>query len=170
MGTLIRYLISFGLQLAWQRAGKGGATPPMRMPFGKNRGKTVPLPILGPWQMMVAMWLARRVWDSYGTQIKDKVRNVQHPLAGHINDFLSGTPSGASQNTPHPSPNTPNVQQSTPAQSTPAATSPAPPAAAPRPTPKYGTQRLDDTAAQSGSTPSSPLPPGSILSGLRGRS
>jgi len=150
MGTLLRYLMAYGVQLAWQRSGKTGATPPMRMPFGKNKGKAMPM--IGPWQMMILMWIARQIWAIYGNQVKAKLSSTNHPVASHIGNILP--PAGS---TPSAATTAPNVAQTPP----PAA---APPAAASRPVPQYGTQVLSD----SDSDPAN-LPPGSVLSGLRGQ-
>jgi hypothetical protein len=148
VGTFLRYLMAFGVQMAWQKTGKGSATPPMRMPFGKHKGKS--LPMIGPWQMMIALWLGRQIWAIYGDQVKSKLQNATHPVAKHVGGLLPDT-------------------GSTPAMPAPAAmpTSQAPPGTGstpsmPRPAPQYGTQQLDP--AQNGS---GDLPPGSILSGLR---
>lgn len=146
MGTLIRYLISFGMQMAWHRSGKSG-TPPLRMPFGKNKG---PLPIFAPWQIMAAMWLGQRIWARYGDDIQQRFEQSKDVVLDRVDNVVRGglkTGNGSVNSA-----------------STPASVS-AP--AAPRATPQYHTQVLNDTN-QSASTPSSPLPPGSVLSGLRG--
>lgn len=155
MGTFLRYLMAYGMQLAWQRSGKSGATPPVRMPFGRNKNKSLPLPIIGPWQMMIAMWLARQVWAIYGNQVKSKLLQTNNPVANHVHNLLPDTGAAPSRSTPAPTP--------VPAASTPTATPPSTPA--PRSVPQYGTQVLDDT--QNGSAD---LPPGSVLSSLRGQS
>ena len=148
MGTFLRYLMAYGVQLMWQRSGKSGVTPPMRMPFGKNKNKPAAIPIIGPWQMMIAMWLGRQIWSIYGNQVKTKLRQTNHPIAHHVHDLL---------------PDTGKPTQSTSAQNTPA---PAKPVSAitpaPRVAPQYGTQVLGDTQNGSGN-----LPPGSVLSSLR---
>jgi hypothetical protein len=140
VGTLLRYLMAFGVQLAWQKTGKSGATPPMRMPFGKNKGKSVPLPVIGPWQMMIALWLGRQIWAIYGNQIKSKLQNTAHPVAKHVGGLL------------------PDVGTS-PAGSTPGTQS--------RPAPQYGTRQLDPATSDAGQNGSGNLPPGSILNSLR---
>lgn len=155
MGTFLRYLMAFAVQLAWQRAGKTGATPPMRMPFGKNKNKAMPLPIIGPWQMMIAMWLARQVWTIYGQQVKTKLKNVNHPVADHIGNLLpdAGSTPGQTYNVPA------QPVTATPAPST-------PPPAPSRPAPQYGTQPLD-SPVNGAANGSGDLPPGTILNSLR---
>ncbi len=150
MGTFLRYLMAFGVQMAWQKTGKGGATPPMRMPFGKKKGQSLPMPIIGPWQMMIALWLGRQIWAVYGNQVKSKLQNAAHPVAKHVGGLLPDTGSTPSVATPMVNPATqpPSAAASTPS--------------APRATPQYGTQQLDPTQNGSGD-----LPPGSVLSGLR---
>jgi hypothetical protein len=149
VGTFLRYLMAFGVQLAWQKTGKSGATPPMRMPFGKNKGKSVPLPIIGPWQMMIALWLGRQIWAVYGNQVKEKLQNASHPVARHVGGLLPDSGS-----TPAASPAVSPPHQAAPVAGSTPATS--------RPAPQYGTQQLDPAQNGSGN-----LPPGSILSSLR---
>jgi len=143
--------MAYGVQLMWQRSGKSGATPPMRLPFGKNKNKPLSLPVLGPWQMMIAMWLGRQIWSIYGDQVKSKLRQTNHPIANHVHDLLPDT--GKTSN------------QSTPAAAVSASPVTTPSTPAPRQTPQYGTQVLTDTQNGSGN-----LPPGSVLSSLRGQS
>lgn len=163
MGTFLRYLLSLGIQLAWQRSGRGGAIPPIRMPFGRNKGKTMPLPIIGPWQMMAAMWIIQRVWKMYGNQIKDRLSNGDNPLLGHLHDLLPDTPGARPSNasTSSATASSASAQQ--------ASTAPTP---APRPAPQYHTQPLSTAAQANGakSTSTAPLPSGSVLNGLRGAS
>jgi hypothetical protein len=152
MGTFLRYLMAFGMQLAWQKTGKGGATPPMRMPFGKHKGKS--LPIIGPWQMMIALWLGRQIWAIYGNQVKEKLQNASHPVARHVGGLLPDTGS---------TPAAPPSAASPSSQAAPAAGSiPGVPHSVSHAPPQYGTQQLDPAQNGSGS-----LPPGSVLSGLR---
>lgn|GEM_PF-4210838 len=150
MSTFLKYLMAFGVQALMQRTGKHGAVPPMRIPFGKNKGQSVPLPVIGPWQMMIAMWVARQIWTVYGDDVKAKLKRAKHPLVKHVGTLLPTT-----GKTPVPATATP-----APAASTPSPT----PAAAPPP-PQYGTRPLD-TPTNGGSN-SGNLPPGSLLNSLR---
>ena len=148
MGTFLRYLMAYGMQLVWQRSGKSGATPPMRIPFGKNKNKQLPLPVIGPWQMMIGMWLIRQIWAIYGNQVKSKLNQTNHPIAKHVHNLLPDTGTSANQGA---------SAQVAPAQPVAAQSAPAP-----RPTPQYGTQVLTDSPNGSGN-----LPAGSVLSSLR---
>ena len=152
MGTFLRYLLSFAVQTAWQRAGSKGAIPPMRMPIGKNKGKLIALPIFGPWQMMIAMWLIRQVWAVYGSQVKARLRSTNHPVANHVGKLL-------------PDPDLGQTAANSPAAGAPSA---APASAgstpAPRPAAQYGTQVLSDSDSDDNT---GTLPPGSVLSSLR---
>lgn len=152
MSTFLRYLMAFVVQLAWQRTGKHGAIPPMRMPFGKNKGQSVPLPIIGPWQMMIAMWVARQIWTVYGDNVKAKLKHAKHPLVKHVGTLLPDT-----GKTPAPA----SGKQQTSAAPSPATT----PAAASPPPPQYGTRPLDTST--NGNHDSGNLPPGSLLNSLR---
>ena len=150
MATFIKYLMAFVVQAAWQRTGKHGAIPPMRIPFGKNKGQSVPLPVIGPWQMMIAMWVARQLWIVYGNGVKAKLQNARHPLVKHIGTLLPDSGKNPATVTPAPAP----------VASTPT------PASATTPAPKqYGTRPLDadtDNGKDSGN-----LPPGALLNSLR---
>jgi hypothetical protein len=146
VGTFLRYLISLGMHIAWQRAGKGGSVPPLRMPAGKNKGKTVPLPNIAPWQIMAALWLAQKIWSIYGHTFKAKLRDHKHPLAGHLYDLIPDPPGTPGGNT------------------NPATITVAPNSSTSRPAPQYHTQPLAGDPATNGS---GPLPAGSVLSGLR---
>ena len=88
MGTLVKYLLSLAVHAAWMRAGKGGATPPIRMP-----GKKAPvnLPVIGPWQMMLITWMVRKLWTRYGDDVKARVGQVDHPAARQIHDWIPTT-------------------------------------------------------------------------------
>jgi hypothetical protein len=155
VGNLFRYLLAFAVQIAWQRAGRGGSIPPVRMPVGRGKGKTLPLPIIGPWQMMAAMWLARKIWARYGDDIQRRFDQEKGKVLDRLDHIVVGqSKSGNNPNGP--------ASQSTP----PAAPQIAAPAA--RPAPNYGTQVLDDSTSNSNSP--SNLPPGSVLTGLRGTS
>ena len=173
MGTFLRYLISLGIQLAWQRSGRSGATPPIRMPFGRNKGKSMPLPIIGPWQMMAAMWIIRRIWSMYGHQIKDRLGSTGNPLVGHLRDLLPDTPGAPASSASTPSTSTPSsgAQQATAQPTGSQQASPPPPPAA-RPAPQYRTQPLSSAANTNSTSPTdtAPLPSGSVLNGRRGTS
>ena len=161
MSTLFRYLLSFAVQMAWRRAGKGGAIPPMRLP-GKGR-QPVNLPIIGPWQMMAATWVLKRVWGKYGSQIKNHLANNSNDLTRRAAQYI-----------PDPKGAVPGVTSTTSSTGNAPAVKPIPtPAPTPRPAPNFNTQVLgsDSTTNAPASTSSqSSLPQGSILGKLRGRS
>jgi len=166
MAGIFRLLASVAAHAAWQRAGRGGPLPPIRIP-GK---RTTHLPVPAPWQMMAATWAAERLWSAYGPQVKRKLADNPSPLAHKIVDFLPGptdttgtltapapvpapapisTPTAAPMPTPATAPVTGNTA---PAQSAPPARPQAPSGAA--------TQRLPQS-------PDDTLPPGSVLNSLR---
>lgn len=160
MPTFLRYLMSLVVHLAWRRAGRSGPIPPVRLP-GK-KGKHVDLPIIGTWQLMAAMWLAKKVWDRYGHDVKDRLTNHANDLARRAATLLPDPTKPAPFN---------------PATST-AATAVMPnvagPISAPRAAPNLQTQVLKPQnptvapAHQNGAP--NPLPSGSVMSKLRGRS
>jgi hypothetical protein len=153
VSTFLKYIMAFAVQTLMQRTGRQGAVPPMRIPFGKNKGQSVPLPVIGPWQMMIAMWVARQIWTVYGDNVKSKLKRAKHPLVQHVGTILPDT-----GKTPAPSMAKPPASASAPSPaSTPSATPPAPV--------QYGTRPLDDSA--NGNNNSGNLPPGSLLNSLR---
>jgi hypothetical protein len=87
MATLLKYLLSLAVHSAWMRAGKGGAAPPLRMPGGK----AVPLPVIGPWQMLLISWVARKLWQRYGDEVRTRVAKVDHPAAQRLHDWIPST-------------------------------------------------------------------------------
>jgi hypothetical protein len=145
VSTLLRYLVSFGVHLAWHRSGRSGAVPPLRLPFGKSKGKHLPLPAIAPWQIMATLWLARKIWTRYGDDIQARLDQSKDALLERVDHLVVGHSKSQNKSTLPPAQQIPT----------------------PRPTPNYQTQVLDDASA---TTPSTNLPAGSVLSGLRGTS
>ena len=180
MSTFFRYLLALSMNLAWQRAGRGGAIPPVRLP-GKGKSP-VSLPMIGPWQMMAATWVLKRVWARHGTNIKSRLMNNANDLTRRAAQYIpdpkgagaaSGVASGAKPNTTSSTRSAPSVTPSVTPSATPSATPMPTPASTPRPAPNFNTQVLGGTPASNATTsttPQSPLPQGSILGKLRGRS
>ena len=84
MNILLRYLMSLVAHLAWQRLGRGGPVPPMRIP-GK---RTVQLPVISTWQMMAALWLMKKIWGRYGQNVKTRLMDAPHPWAKQAGSLL----------------------------------------------------------------------------------
>jgi hypothetical protein len=169
MPTLIKYLLSIVVHMMWSRMGKG-PVPPIRLP----RKGPVNLPVVGPWQVMIGMWLMNKLWDRYSRDVKTRLMNAQHPVvrnAGSLIPDLKGAPQNAT------SPGNTSTQ-ATVAQSTTPATITTPsspqvqnsPQALPSQSHKTqllsnGSQAAHPTAGNS--NPSQRLSAGSILSSLR---
>ena len=161
MSTFMRYMMSLVVHLAWRRAGRGGPIPPVRLP-GK-KGGPVNLPVIGTWQMMAAMWLARKFWERYGHDVKAHLKTNSNDLARRAATYL-------------PDPKTPPAAKTFPASATASPSAPPTPAVVPtpRPAPNLQTQPLSSpniappTASSNGAPTSAPS--GSLLSKLRGRS
>ena len=85
MAVFLRFLLTMAANFAWQRIGGRGAIPPVKLPRSKQ---PLNLPILAPWQMMVGMWMARKFWGRYGTQVKDKFDNAAHPAARAVGSWI----------------------------------------------------------------------------------
>ena len=152
MAALFRFLAGLVAHTAWQRAGRRGPLPPVKLP-GR---RTTHLPIPSPWQMMMATWIAERLWQAYGPEVKGRLAQNPSPVAHKINDLLPG-PTATVVTTPAATPPT----QVTPSPQAAPPTSP-PQAATSTPTParKYATQRLPQQDDDH-------LPPGSVLQSLR---
>lgn len=156
MSVFLRYLASLLLHLMWSRAGKGGPLPPVRLP-GKG---PVNLPILGPWQMMAAMWLMNKLWDKYGREVKTHLMTTGHPAARGIGSWLPDPKNAKSGNSSAIYPATGAKVASAPATVTAPGAQPAPGAAS---GPSRGAALAYDTQQLSQRR----LPSGSILSALR---
>jgi len=178
MSTFLRYLVSLAIHMTWSRMGKGGPVPPIRLP----RKGPVNLPVLGPWQVMVGMWLMNKVWDRYGRELKTHLMNAGHPAARAAGSLLPHPKNGAAgADTATASTHTATIHTATPATvnvprnsangtpvggaAQPTAVQPAPPVQS------HKTQLLSDTQSpQPGNaqgSPSQQAPQGSILSSLR---
>ena len=158
MSIFFRYLFAILVQMAWSRVGKGGPVPPIRLP-GKGKDP-VKLPLIGPWQMMVAMWMMNKFWDRYGRDVKLKLMDTSHPVARRVGSLLPGA-AGKRATSGAPAtitvPGTPASANNAAASSAAASTTTAPSAS---PAPSHDTQPL----------PTRRLPQGSVLSSLRGSS
>jgi len=164
MSVFLRYLASLMLHMAWQRTGNKGAVPPMRLP---RRGP-VNLPVIGPWQMMVAMWMLKRIWKRYGDDVRTRLMTHDNALANRVGAYLpTGAPDNAtsvnatSATTASATPATVNIPASNSSSAAPAATPPA----VTHDTTLLPTRRLP--GAQNGAQAK---PQGSLLSKLRGTS
>lgn len=167
MPIFLRYLLSLIFHMTWSRVGKGAPVPPVRLPR-KGKGP-VTLPAIGPWQLMMAMWLVNKIWGKYGNNVKSHLLTAPHPAAKGLGSLL---PDPQNAGTSTLSSTTPSV--ATPALAPPAGASTAPAAANPphmsthvagpsgssHQPPSHDTQRL----------PGASLPQGSVLSALRGSS
>lgn len=144
MTNLLRYLLSFGVHLMWQRTGRSGPVPPLRLPFGKNKGSALPLPVIASWQIVAVLWLSKKIWARYGDDIQQRLDQSKGALLDRVDRLIVGrSKTAASPKSTHSSP----IPQ--------------------RPAPQYQTLPLPETE-HAPSTPSAPLPSGSVLSGLRG--
>ena len=173
MSTFFRYLLSFAMQMAWRRAGKGGAIPPVRLP-GKGK-PPINLPLIGPWQMMAATWVLKRVWGRYGSQITSHLQNNANDLTRRAAKFIPNPQTAGSSASKATSGSAATNSATSPRTPTPAV-----PQSAPRPAPNFNTQVLSDSDASShinspvvnspvADATNTTLPQGSILGKLRGR-
>ncbi len=168
MPTLVKYLLSMVVHMMWSRMGKG-PVPPIRLP----RKGPVNLPVVGPWQVMIGMWVINKLWDRYSRDVKTRLMNAQHPVVRNAGSLIPDA-KGASQNGAVPG-NT-STQATVAPPATPATVttpggsqvqnSPQTPAQL------HKTQILPNGAQAApppagNNTPSQRLSPGSILSSLR---
>ena len=188
MSVFLRYLLSMMVHMTWMRMGKGGPVPPLKIP----RKGPVNLPVIGPWQVMIGMWLMNKMWEKYGRDVKTHLADTGSSVAKRVGSLLPDP-----KNTPAASPASSNAARATSGSTTPATVSAAapaaPPIASPAPAPSHDTQVLSSAPAnpQNSSTrnaaPQIPnqhdadtqdtdahasnsqrLPQGSLLSRLRG--
>lgn len=174
MPTLIKYLLSMIVHMMWSRMGKG-PVPPIRLP----RKGPVNLPVVGPWQVMIGMWVINKLWDRYSRDVKTRLMNAQHPVvrnAGSLIPDPKGAPqNGATQNGATPGNTSTQAAVAhpiTPATITAPGSSHVQSGSQVAPAQSHktqllsnGTQTAPPTAGNS--TPSQRLSPGSILSSLR---
>ena len=150
MAGFIRFLLTVAANFAWQRIGGRGAIPPVKLPRSKQ---PLNLPVLAPWQMMVGMWIARKFWGRYGTQVKDKFDNAAHPAARTVGSWiptdLNADPKMATAAAGNADTDNPNLQTGAPAPRVWTTTAQPAPAVQPTAVPdkrEYGTRKLaDDT-------------------------
>jgi hypothetical protein len=124
MATFIKYLLSLALHTAWMRAGKSGPVPRVPLPRGKGH---LPLPVIGPWQMLLVTWAARKLWQRYGDDVRAQVGKVDHPAAQRVHDWIpsTGTPRNPARATSQPPATFTTPATATPATATAAASAPA---------------------------------------------
>ncbi len=149
MGALLKFMLSLAAHVAWQRMGQRGAVPPMRM-----KGKTTSLPKIAPWQMMIATFAIKQLWDLFGHEVKGRLDNARHPV---VNRFGSMLPRPTRPLSPKN-----NATSTAPSGSTASSKSTASPSKTP---PDYNTQMLPSQISPAQSA--SKLPSGSVLSSLR---
>ena len=146
MSVFFRFVMTLLANVAWQRIGGKGAVPPVRLPRTKG---PINIPVLTPWQMMAAMWVARKAWGRYGNQVKSRIDAVNHPAARQVGawlpdpDLTASAPNAGAMHAPRTW--TTTAQPAAPQAAT---AQPAPSAAAPPPTSRpardYDTRKLDD--------------------------
>ena len=115
MAVFLRFLLTVVANFAWQRIGGRGAVPPVKLPRSKQ---PLNLPVLAPWQMMVAMWVARKFWGRYGVQVKDKLDNANHPAARVVGSLIPDDnidTQSANKSAKTDDATNPNLQTATPA-------------------------------------------------------
>jgi hypothetical protein len=153
MPYIFRYLAALALQLAWARAGKKGAAAPLRMKPGAK-----PMPVIGPWQMMVGAWVVKKLWARFGPEVTATLNNARHPAVRGVASIINGTPgpllhSPAAPANTAPTPPTPVVAPSVVVSNTPNS---------------YGTQVLDANGNATVTAPNVTARRGTLLDRLRG--
>lgn len=183
MSIFFRYLLSLAMNMAWQRAGRGGAIPPVRLP-GKGK-QPVNLPMIGPWQMMLATWIIKRVWARHGTTIKNHLQNNANDLTRRAAKYIPDPKTSGANANANAAAGSANATSST--RSAPTIAPTPTPVPTPRPAPNFNTQVLggapNNAPSPNAPSPNAPpsnapqnplpqgsLPQGSILGKLRGRS
>lgn len=99
MAVFLRYLAFFLAQLLWQRI-VPKPVPPIRLP----KKSPIGMPPVSPWQLLIGLWLSKKLWDSYGKDVKGRVKeqvkhqakqqaqtrytNMKDSVGRRIDDFL----------------------------------------------------------------------------------
>lgn len=132
MNKLLQFLFSLLAHAAWRRIGGGGAVPPIKLPRGKA---PIPIPVFSSWQLMVMMWLIKKVWQRHGGSVKTRLVNAENPVVRRVGSYVPDV-NGA---TTAPNTTVQTAQASTAPTSAAASPAQVQPAHA-----DYGTQHLDD--------------------------
>ncbi|HEY0072730.1 MAG TPA: hypothetical protein VGB77_01420 [Abditibacteriaceae bacterium] len=171
MAKIFPFLVSLLAHAALRRSGKAGAVPSSFKVPGKS---TTRLPVPSAWQVMMISWVAERLWQAFGDDVKQKLTHTKSPAVNKLGQMIpapgdaakgnQGIPSTAPPAQPPMQPPIPQTAQSNAVSAQPPVASQAP-AQAPsqassqsrRASKNYNTQKL----------PQDPLPPGSVLGSLR---
>lgn len=179
MGTFLKFVLHLMANILWQRIGGKGATPPVRLPKGK---KLVDIPVVSPWQTVMVMWAARKVWSSFGGKFKDILAASPHGPAQQLGSWLPNPPAKAKPSKPAapkaavpapiaPAPRAPQTwagmaqpaAPAPPSHAVPHVAAPATPSVTPKPTPRpapnYATRQFNDQDDAPAATPTSPAAP-----------
>ena len=113
MAAPFRFLASLFAHVFWQRSGRRGPLPPLRIP-GK---RTTHLPIPAPWQIMAASWAVERLWKAYGPTVKRRLHENPSPIANKIGGLLPGPEQVAPASNNAPNPATTTAPTTTPTKS-----------------------------------------------------
>jgi hypothetical protein len=156
MAKIFPFLISLFAHAALRRSGKAGVVPSSFKVPGKS---TTRLPVPSAWQVMMITWVAERLWQAFGDDVKQKLTHTKSPAVNKLGQMIPapGDAANASQPAaPAAPPAQPPAQHPVVSQ----AQSQAPSQASSqsrRASKNYHTQKL----------PQDPLPPGSVLGSLR---
>lgn len=184
MGVL-KFLVHLLANIIWQRIGGKDGIPPVRLPKGKG---PVVIPVMSPWQTVVAMWTMRKLWAAFGGQFKDILSSSPNGTAQQVGSWLPNAPAkpkkpaaskaaavapsvpapnlrapqtwtATAQPAATPAPPSPPAAQAAAPGTPPAATSPAP-----RRAPNYATRpfNADDQDAAAGVAPVAPAPTAAV--------
>lgn len=165
MAKIFPFLISLFAHAALRRSGQSGSVPSSFKVPGKS---TTRLPVPSAWQIMAITWIAERLWQAFGDDVKQKLTHTKSPTVNKLGQMIPapGDAANASQTVPpaglqqvqsNPATMPHTTAQVTTQGTTPAPAQPAPSAPSRRASKNYNTQKL----------PQDPLPPGSVLGSLR---
>ena len=152
MAKIFPFLISLFAHAALRRSGKAGMVPSSFKVPGKS---TTRLPVPSAWQVMMISWVAERLWQAFGDDVKQKLTHTKSPAVNKLGQMIPA-PGDAAQASQPAAPAAPPAQPT--AQHPVAAQAPSQASLQSRRASKnYNTQKL----------PQDPLPPGSVLGSLR---
>ena len=85
MNVFLKFVFSLIAHAAWKRIGGGGAVPPIRLPRSK---RVIGVPVLSSWQVMAAMWMAKKLWNRYGGTMKTRLTNAKNPVVRRVGSYV----------------------------------------------------------------------------------
>src|SRR5688572_21082135 len=85
MAKIFPFLVSLLAHAAWRRSGKSGPVPSSFKVPGKS---TTRLPVPSAWQIMAVTWVAERLWQVFGDDVKHKLTHTKSPAVNRLGQMI----------------------------------------------------------------------------------